>query len=145
MHITCRHGAIRNQHRWKELMPAPWLQTTNLFEWMMFRSQGHLCQAKRLKHFHKKKKSALIYFLSVVFPLQVHGKCVCRHNTAGDHCERCAPLYSDQPWQAANGIIGTPHECQSEWWGERVKFRVGHTACRLIWKMNLESWITCNL
>ncbi|TNN00310.1 hypothetical protein fugu_011556 [Takifugu bimaculatus] len=43
---------------------------------------------------------------------QVHGTCVCRHNTAGDHCERCAPLYNDRPWQAANGIIGTPHECQ---------------------------------
>ncbi|KAI9540730.1 hypothetical protein NQZ68_038042 [Dissostichus eleginoides] len=42
----------------------------------------------------------------------VHGKCVCRHNTAGQHCERCAPLYNDQPWQAANGITGTPHECQ---------------------------------
>uniref|UniRef100_A0A3B5MU19 Netrin 4 n=1 Tax=Xiphophorus couchianus TaxID=32473 RepID=A0A3B5MU19_9TELE len=42
----------------------------------------------------------------------VHGKCVCRHNTAGDHCERCAPLYNDLPWQAANGIMGTPHECQ---------------------------------
>ncbi|XP_068170338.1 netrin-4-like [Antennarius striatus] len=42
----------------------------------------------------------------------VHGKCVCRHNTAGDHCERCTPLYNDQPWQAANGITGTPHECQ---------------------------------
>ncbi|XP_041650843.1 netrin-4-like isoform X2 [Cheilinus undulatus] len=42
----------------------------------------------------------------------VHGKCVCRHNTAGDHCERCAPLYNDRPWQAANGITGMPHECQ---------------------------------
>uniref|UniRef100_A0A3P9N9F3 Netrin 4 n=1 Tax=Poecilia reticulata TaxID=8081 RepID=A0A3P9N9F3_POERE len=42
----------------------------------------------------------------------VHGKCVCRHNTAGDHCERCAPLYNDLPWQAANGIMGTPHKCQ---------------------------------
>ncbi|KAM9754805.1 netrin-4-like isoform 1-T1 [Menidia menidia] len=42
----------------------------------------------------------------------VHGKCVCRHNTLGDHCEHCAPLYNDQPWQAANGIMGTPHECQ---------------------------------
>lgn len=42
----------------------------------------------------------------------VHGKCVCRHNTAGDHCERCAPLYNEQPWQAANGIVGTPHKCQ---------------------------------
>uniref|UniRef100_A0A3Q4BBJ9 Netrin-1 n=1 Tax=Mola mola TaxID=94237 RepID=A0A3Q4BBJ9_MOLML len=37
----------------------------------------------------------------------VHGKCVCRHNTAGAHCERCAPLFNDQPWQAANGIVGT--------------------------------------
>ncbi|XP_035498538.2 netrin-4-like [Scophthalmus maximus] len=42
----------------------------------------------------------------------VHGKCVCRHNTAGDHCERCTPLYNDQPWQPANGLLGTPHECQ---------------------------------
>ncbi|XP_045544446.1 netrin-4 [Salmo salar] len=42
----------------------------------------------------------------------VHGKCVCRHNTAGDHCEHCVPLYNDQPWQAANGIIGAPHECK---------------------------------
>lgn len=55
----------------------------------------------------------------MLFAWQVHGKCVCRHNTAGDHCERCAPLYNDQPWQAANGIIGTPHKCQSEWWGGR--------------------------
>ncbi|KAM9377301.1 netrin-4-like isoform 3-T3 [Pholidichthys leucotaenia] len=43
---------------------------------------------------------------------EVHGKCVCRHNTAGDHCERCTPLHNDRPWQAANGIIGTAHECQ---------------------------------
>ncbi|XP_077600535.1 netrin-4-like [Stigmatopora nigra] len=42
----------------------------------------------------------------------VHGKCVCRHNTAGDHCERCAPLYNQQPWRAATGIKGTPHQCQ---------------------------------
>uniref|UniRef100_A0A8C6V727 Netrin 4 n=1 Tax=Neogobius melanostomus TaxID=47308 RepID=A0A8C6V727_9GOBI len=42
----------------------------------------------------------------------VHGKCVCRHNTAGDHCQRCAPLYNNRPWQAANGITGTPQECQ---------------------------------
>ncbi|XP_044042815.1 netrin-4 isoform X1 [Siniperca chuatsi] len=41
----------------------------------------------------------------------VHGKCVCRHNTAGDHCERCAPLYNDRPWQAADGLTGAPHEC----------------------------------
>ena len=45
---------------------------------------------------------------------QVHGKCVCRHNTAGDHCERCAPLYNDRPWQPADGLTGAPHECRSE-------------------------------
>ncbi|XP_012994341.3 netrin-4 [Esox lucius] len=42
----------------------------------------------------------------------VHGRCVCRHNTAGHHCERCAPLYNDRPWQAASGITGAPHECK---------------------------------
>ncbi|KAM6985681.1 netrin-4 [Aplochiton taeniatus] len=42
----------------------------------------------------------------------VHGKCVCRHNTAGAHCETCAPLYNDRPWQPADGLTGAPHECQ---------------------------------
>ncbi|KAE8281307.1 Netrin-4 Beta-netrin Hepar-derived netrin-like protein Precursor [Larimichthys crocea] len=42
----------------------------------------------------------------------VHGKCVCRHNTAGDHCERCAPLYNDRPWQPADGLTGAPQECR---------------------------------
>ncbi|XP_059505683.1 netrin-4 isoform X1 [Stegostoma tigrinum] len=41
----------------------------------------------------------------------VHGKCVCRHNTAGDHCERCAPLYNDQPWQPGDGKTGAPNQC----------------------------------
>uniref|UniRef100_A0A8C3VBB7 Netrin 4 n=1 Tax=Catharus ustulatus TaxID=91951 RepID=A0A8C3VBB7_CATUS len=36
----------------------------------------------------------------------VHGKCVCRHNTAGDHCEKCAPLYNDQPWKPGDGKTG---------------------------------------
>ncbi|XP_061523171.1 netrin-4 [Phycodurus eques] len=42
----------------------------------------------------------------------VHGKCVCRHNTAGEHCERCAALYNDRPWQPADGLTGAPHECR---------------------------------
>ncbi|TMS02703.1 Netrin-4 [Larimichthys crocea] len=44
----------------------------------------------------------------------VHGKCVCRHNTAGDHCERCAPLYNDRPWQPADGLTGAPQECRTD-------------------------------
>eukprot|EP00062_Callorhinchus_milii_P022742 gi/632980837/ref/XP_007907258.1/ PREDICTED: netrin-4 isoform X1 [Callorhinchus milii] len=43
---------------------------------------------------------------------QVHGKCICRHNTEGEHCDRCSPLYNDQPWQAADGKSGAPRECQ---------------------------------
>uniref|UniRef100_A0AAY4DSE8 Netrin 4 n=1 Tax=Denticeps clupeoides TaxID=299321 RepID=A0AAY4DSE8_9TELE len=42
----------------------------------------------------------------------VHGRCVCRHHTAGPHCERCSPLYNDQPWQPANGITGASNECK---------------------------------
>uniref|UniRef100_A0A8C9G6C4 Netrin-4 n=1 Tax=Pavo cristatus TaxID=9049 RepID=A0A8C9G6C4_PAVCR len=42
----------------------------------------------------------------------VHGKCVCRHNTAGDHCEKCAPLYNDQPWKPGDGKTGAPNECK---------------------------------
>ncbi|XP_069485925.1 netrin-4 [Ambystoma mexicanum] len=42
----------------------------------------------------------------------VHGRCMCKHNTAGEHCQHCAPLYNDQPWRAANGKTGAPHECK---------------------------------
>ncbi|XP_008166245.1 netrin-4-like isoform X3 [Chrysemys picta bellii] len=43
---------------------------------------------------------------------EVHGKCVCRHNTAGNHCERCEPLYNDQPWKPGDGKTGAPNECR---------------------------------
>ncbi|XP_056430278.1 netrin-4 isoform X2 [Hyla sarda] len=42
----------------------------------------------------------------------VHGRCICKHNTAGPHCEHCAPLYNDQPWRAANGKTGEPNMCK---------------------------------
>ncbi|XP_016892232.1 netrin-4 isoform X2 [Cynoglossus semilaevis] len=42
----------------------------------------------------------------------VSGRCLCTHHTAGEHCEKCAPLYNDRPWRAANGSSGEPNPCQ---------------------------------
>ncbi|XP_062267449.1 netrin-4 [Platichthys flesus] len=42
----------------------------------------------------------------------VSGRCLCAHHTAGDHCEKCAPLYNDRPWRPANGSSGEPNPCQ---------------------------------
>ncbi|XP_042655975.1 laminin subunit beta-3 [Tyto alba] len=41
---------------------------------------------------------------------QVHGHCLCQHNTAGPNCDRCAALYNDRPWAPAED--SDPHECQ---------------------------------
>uniref|UniRef100_A0A8C5SED8 Netrin-4 n=1 Tax=Laticauda laticaudata TaxID=8630 RepID=A0A8C5SED8_LATLA len=46
-------------------------------------------------------------------PVKIHGRCICKHNTAGTHCQHCAPLYNDQPWLAANGRTGAPNGCKS--------------------------------
>ncbi|XP_035281911.1 netrin-4 [Anguilla anguilla] len=63
----------------------------------------------------------------------VHGKCVCRHNTAGEHCERCAPLYNDQPWQPANGLTGAANECR------KCKCNGHAESCHFDWGAWLES------
>ncbi|KAM7006060.1 netrin-4 [Tautogolabrus adspersus] len=42
----------------------------------------------------------------------VSGRCLCTHNTAGDHCEKCAPLYNDRPWRPANSSSGESNPCQ---------------------------------
>ncbi|KAI1231066.1 Laminin subunit beta-3, partial [Lamprotornis superbus] len=41
---------------------------------------------------------------------RVPGHCVCQHNTAGLHCERCAALFNARPWAPAED--SDPHECQ---------------------------------
>lgn len=35
--------------------------------------------------------------------------CVCQHNTQGEHCEQCQPLYNNSPWQA--GTVSHANEC----------------------------------
>ncbi|XP_051269986.1 netrin-4 isoform X1 [Dicentrarchus labrax] len=43
---------------------------------------------------------------------KVPGRCLCTHHTAGDHCEKCAPLYNDRPWRPANSSSGDSNPCQ---------------------------------
>ena len=36
--------------------------------------------------------------------------CICQHNTAGQHCESCLPLYNNKPWAA--GTVSSASECE---------------------------------
>ncbi|KAF5926565.1 hypothetical protein HPG69_001193 [Diceros bicornis minor] len=71
----------------------------------------NLHNATNFCQLHKLKKGSLI--LMANFFRKVHGKCMCKHNTAGTHCQHCAPLYNDRPWEAADGKTGAPKECRT--------------------------------
>ncbi|XP_066490239.1 netrin-4 isoform X2 [Tiliqua scincoides] len=66
---------------------------------------GHADHCVPVKGFRPVKAAGIFHV--------VHGRCMCKHNTAGTHCQHCAPLYNDQPWQPANGKTGAPNECRS--------------------------------
>ena len=75
-------------------------------------------------------KSSYVYLFSC--SCNLHGKfcsmdetkgrfvCVCQHNTMGDNCEMCKPLYNKRPWRpglyvpADRTPSGTANECQSK-------------------------------
>uniref|UniRef100_A0AC35FYQ3 Uncharacterized protein n=1 Tax=Panagrolaimus sp. PS1159 TaxID=55785 RepID=A0AC35FYQ3_9BILA len=46
-------------------------------------------------------------------PEEVHGqfRCECRHNTCGESCNQCCPLYNQLPWQP--GTHAQPNVCQA--------------------------------
>ena len=44
---------------------------------------------------------------------QVHGQCVCQHNTDGPNCERCKDFFQDAPWRPAAGLQDS--SCRGEW------------------------------
>ncbi|XP_069765732.1 netrin-4-like isoform X2 [Narcine bancroftii] len=43
---------------------------------------------------------------------RIHGRCICEHNTRGEHCGSCAALYNDRPWKPADGRMGLANQCQ---------------------------------
>ncbi|XP_060770777.1 laminin subunit beta-4 isoform X2 [Neoarius graeffei] len=43
-------------------------------------------------------------------PGMVHGRCMCQHNTMGNHCEKCQDFYNDAPWRPAGST--DPHVCR---------------------------------
>uniref|UniRef100_A0A6Q2YVN4 Laminin, beta 2-like n=1 Tax=Esox lucius TaxID=8010 RepID=A0A6Q2YVN4_ESOLU len=40
----------------------------------------------------------------------IHGRCVCQHNTVGTNCERCQEFYNDAPWRPSSQTH--PHVCR---------------------------------
>lgn len=44
--------------------------------------------------------------------LQNNNVCECRHNTEGDNCDRCEPLYNSELWRMATDI--DPAHCMRE-------------------------------
>lgn len=48
------------------------------------------------------------------YPNEKGKNCDCYHNTAGDDCERCKPLYNNKPWKAATSK-SQPNPCESKY------------------------------
>lgn len=61
-------------------------------------------------HGHANKCLPATYNYGLSNAIQVNSQCDCQHNTAGINCERCADLFNDLPWRAAEE--DNPHSCK---------------------------------
>ena len=94
--------------RLKLVTPSPILGDYEILEWVVEGScmcNGH---ASTCVPFPGDSNTSLVF-----------SGCLCEHNTAGDHCGKCAVGYNSLPWRPGNAT--SANACQRkllicEWW-----------------------------
>ena len=74
-------------------------------------------------------------------------RCECAHNTDGQNCEICKPLYNNRPWKPGNYLpypSGTANECQSKYM-RYTGYIAHHGVVAIVWNssvalLSLISW-----
>ncbi|XP_022704300.1 laminin subunit beta-2-like isoform X2 [Varroa jacobsoni] len=55
-------------------------------------------------------------------PKMIYGKCACMHNTEGENCNRCKPLYNDLKWEAASRDFPECKKCECNQHSDSCEF-----------------------
>lgn len=85
----------------------------------LFRSFQRMCQARsstcrELLIIFSTMQSENFPFFGKTQPCLIQmEKCLCRHNTCGENCDMCCPLYNQYPWGPGNSTASAMCEkCQ---------------------------------